>query len=67
MLAPALPHDEAQRLDALRSLQLLDSAPEERFDTLTRVAAHVFAVPISVLTGTLEPMATNDAAEQAAE
>lgn len=50
MLAPALPSDEPQRLEALRSLQLLDSAPEERFDTLTRVAARVFGVPISVVT-----------------
>jgi GAF domain-containing protein len=32
------------------SLQLLDSAPEERFDTLTRVAACVFGVPIAVVT-----------------
>lgn len=50
MLAPALPSDEPQRLAALRSLNLLDSAPEERFDTLTRLAARVFDVPISVVT-----------------
>jgi sigma-B regulation protein RsbU (phosphoserine phosphatase) len=39
------PVREAERLDALRSLNLLDTAPEERFDRVTRLAAQFFQVP----------------------
>jgi GAF domain-containing protein len=41
------PVQESQRLDALRSLHLLDTAPEERFDRVTRLASQFFQVPIS--------------------
>ncbi len=40
------PPDEAIRLAALRGLNILDSAPEERFDRITRIAAAVANVPI---------------------
>jgi diguanylate cyclase (GGDEF)-like protein len=49
MLKPALPLNEAARLDALRSLNLLDTAPEERFDRLTRLAKRLFRVPIALV------------------
>jgi GAF domain-containing protein len=45
-----IPEDEAERLAILRSIQLLDTPPEERFDRFTRLAARVFDVPISLLT-----------------
>jgi hypothetical protein len=45
-----IPEDEAERLAILRSVQLLDTPPEERFDRFTRLAARVFDVPISLLT-----------------
>src|SRR5471030_451435 len=38
---------ESERLDALSSLNLLDTAPEERFDRVTRLASQFFQVPIS--------------------
>ena len=41
---------EANRLSALRSLHLLDTPPEERFDRLTRLAARLFEVPVSLIT-----------------
>jgi sigma-B regulation protein RsbU (phosphoserine phosphatase) len=47
--APTLVLDpvlESERLDALRSLNLLDTAPEERFDRVTRLASQFFQVPI---------------------
>ncbi|MEO8311513.1 MAG: GAF domain-containing protein, partial [Caldimonas sp.] len=45
--APApLPQDEARRLAALHALRILDTAPEERFDRYTRIAAGLFDVPI---------------------
>ncbi|WP_432723994.1 GAF domain-containing protein [Jeongeupia wiesaeckerbachi] len=49
MLAPRFPADEAVRLDTLRSLLILDTAPEERFDNLTRAAAGFFRVSIAVV------------------
>ncbi len=46
MLAPPLPPNEAERLRALLALELLDTAPEERFDRITRIAARLFDMPI---------------------
>ena len=50
MLAPAMPPDESVRLATLRSLSILDTAPEERFDRLTRLAKRIFRVPIALIT-----------------
>ena len=49
MLKPELPEDEQERLNTLRTLKILDSAPEERFDRLTRLAKRMFGVPISLV------------------
>lgn len=49
MLTPALPADESTRIDTLRSLNILDSSPEERFDRLTRLAKRLFGVPIALV------------------
>ncbi|WP_223470571.1 MULTISPECIES: sensor domain-containing diguanylate cyclase [unclassified Pseudomonas] len=49
MLAPRQPDDEAARLKNLHSLKLLDTAPEERFDRLTRLARRLFDVPIALV------------------
>jgi sigma-B regulation protein RsbU (phosphoserine phosphatase) len=46
--APPLTLDpvlESERLEALRSLKLLDTGPEDRFDRITRLAAEFFRVP----------------------
>jgi phosphoribosyl 1,2-cyclic phosphodiesterase len=47
---PPQPANETQRLTALRNLAILDTAPEERFDRLTRIAAAMFDVPIATVT-----------------
>lgn len=39
--------DEAQRLEDLRSLELLDTPSEDRFDSLTGLASRLFKVPIA--------------------
>src|SRR5947208_2403240 len=44
-----LPENETLRLDALRRDAILDTAPEERFDDLTRLAAHICGTPIAVI------------------
>ncbi len=49
MKKPEIPADENERLEDLRSLRVLDTAPEERFDRLTRVASKVFDVPIALV------------------
>lgn len=46
---PEKPYDEALRLDTLRALNVLDTAPEERFDRLTRLAKRLFRVPIALI------------------
>ncbi|WP_420991920.1 diguanylate cyclase [Cupriavidus sp. 30B13] len=50
MKAPSIPADEPTRLETLRSLNLLDTGAEERFDRLTRLARRLFAVPIAMVT-----------------
>ncbi|WP_229518578.1 PAS domain S-box protein [Massilia sp. PAMC28688] len=50
MLEPIEPPDEAARMAALRRLNLLDTAPEERFDRITRTARRLFQVPIASIT-----------------
>ena len=47
-IAP-MPHDEDTRLNALRRTGIMDSAPEERFDRITRLAAALFDVPVSMV------------------
>lgn len=49
MSAPPLPHDEAQRLAALRDLVVLDSPPEPLFDTITRMASEICGTPIALI------------------
>jgi diguanylate cyclase (GGDEF)-like protein len=49
MKRPEIPHNEAERLHALRALQILDSSHEERFDRVTRLARRLFGVPISLV------------------
>ncbi|MPS41556.1 sensor domain-containing diguanylate cyclase [Vibrio sp. VGrn 2] len=48
MQPPKIPDNEVDRLRALKLLEILDSANEERFDRVTRIAKRLFNVPISV-------------------
>ncbi len=49
MKTPEFPKNEESRLRTLRSLNVLDTLPEERFDRLTRMAKHLFGVPIALV------------------
>ena len=49
MKTPDTPGNEKQRLATLRSIDILDTDPEERFDRLTRLAKRVFDVPIAMV------------------
>jgi len=49
MKTPDLPENEQERLATLNSLTILDSAPDERFDRLTRIAVKLFDVPVALV------------------
>src|SRR4029077_18284676 len=44
-----VPANEVERLRTLRSYKILNTKPEERFDELTRLAALICGVPISLI------------------
>ncbi|GAP33771.1 sensor domain-containing diguanylate cyclase [Piscinibacter sakaiensis] len=46
---PPRPADEARRLQALRALMVLDSAPEPLFDQIAQLAASLCQVPMALL------------------
>jgi K+-sensing histidine kinase KdpD len=47
--APALPSDEAERLEVLRSLELLDTPPEPDFDGFVALASGLADTPIALV------------------
>jgi signal transduction histidine kinase/FixJ family two-component response regulator len=49
MLTPDFPENEAERLTALESYEILDSASEASFDALTHLAAYILQVPITLV------------------
>ena len=49
MIKPEFPKNEAERLHALRRLNILDTLEEERFDRVTRIAKRMFNVSISLV------------------
>lgn len=49
MEAPKRPDNEAERINSLHSLGLLDSVPEARYDVITRLAKQIFDVPIALV------------------
>jgi len=50
MIEAPIPENEEERLEALKSLGILDTPREEQFDRITRLALKLFKVPISTLT-----------------
>lgn len=49
MQSPQIPVDEQERLKQLRSFDIMDTPPEERFDRITRMAKRLFGVPIALV------------------
>jgi serine phosphatase RsbU (regulator of sigma subunit) len=49
MITAPVPVDESDRLADVRALELLDTAPEDRFDRIVRLAARVYNVPIAYI------------------
>lgn len=50
MISPSIPENEAARLRAVKSYNLLDTLPESDFDTITALIASLFNVPIALVT-----------------
>jgi diguanylate cyclase (GGDEF)-like protein len=50
MIPAPKPADEHRRLAALRALNILDTAPEERFDRVTRLAQRLFDTSMATVT-----------------
>jgi len=49
MAAASFPPNERERLEALRSFEILDTQAEEAFDRFTRIAAGIIGVPIALV------------------
>jgi diguanylate cyclase (GGDEF)-like protein len=49
MELPLIPQNEQERLETLKSLNILDTPPQERFDRITRLAKRLFGVPIALV------------------
>ena len=49
MIAPEIPQDEAQRLAALESMDVMFTPAEERFDRITRIASKLLGTPIALV------------------
>ncbi len=49
MIPAPLPSDEPERQDSLKSLNILETAIEERFERVTRLASRLLDVPISAI------------------
>jgi signal transduction histidine kinase len=45
-----IPEDESGRLEVLKSLEILDTPPQEEFDDLARLASIICETPISLIT-----------------
>lgn len=45
-----IPANEKERLEALKTYQILDSAPEQEYDAITRLASYICKVPMAMIT-----------------
>ncbi|WP_179344847.1 sensor histidine kinase [Winogradskyella ursingii] len=50
MITPKLPQKEQQRLEAVKSYQILDTLPESDYDNITELVASICDVPIALIT-----------------
>ncbi|MEZ4857831.1 MAG: GAF domain-containing sensor histidine kinase [Flavobacteriaceae bacterium] len=50
MIIPTPPENEPKRLDEVKSYEILDTLPEEQYDTITSLVASICETPISLIT-----------------
>ena len=49
MMSPEKPKEEQQRLSILHSYNILDTLPEQSYDDITQIAAHICNTPIALI------------------
>ena len=49
MLSAPVPPNDAERLESLYALSILDTYPERSFDVITRLASELLGVPIALV------------------
>ncbi|CAL66430.1 GAF domain-containing sensor histidine kinase [Christiangramia forsetii] len=49
MINPAVPINELKRLDSLKELDIIDSLPEEAYDSITKLASYICHTPIAAV------------------
>jgi len=49
MQEPGLPRNEAQRVETLHNLNILDTPRNDRFDRYTRISTRIFDMPVAVI------------------
>ena len=49
MQEPEIPENEAERLEVLKSLEIMDTDPEEIFNRVIRLATSLLEVPIALI------------------
>lgn len=50
MIKPAIPENEAERLQVLKAYEILDTTAEDNFDEITQLATEICETPISLIT-----------------
>ena len=50
MIVAPVPTNESKRLESIQRLQILDTLPEEEYDSITRLASYICQVPVSLIT-----------------
>ncbi|GAA4322676.1 hypothetical protein GCM10023115_50870 [Pontixanthobacter gangjinensis] len=49
MISPAVPLNEFERLESLKQLDIIDSHPEEAYDSITKLASYICKTPIAAI------------------
>lgn len=49
MITPGVPDNEVKRLESVRQLDIINSLPEEAYDTITELASYICKTPIAVV------------------
>lgn len=49
MISPGVPVNEVERMNSLRELDIIDTLPEEAYDSITKLASYICKTPIAAI------------------